>query len=55
MNQSTKVVPLPKSRWVNHPHYPEFDLNPGWANAWWMHFWIPSCMLAHGLANTDGI
>ena len=55
INQSPKIIPLPKSRWVNHPHYDEFTKNPNWANAWWMHFYIPSCMLFHGLANTDGI
>jgi hypothetical protein len=40
---------------VNHPHYGEFTSNPAWAAQWWMHFYIPSCMLFHGLANTDSI
>jgi hypothetical protein len=55
INRAPKVIPLPKSRWVNHPHYPEFNTNSNWANKWWMHFYIPSCMLYHGLADTDGI
>lgn len=55
MNLSTRVIPLQKERWVNHPHYREFETDAGWAAKWWMHFYIPSCMLAHGLANTDGI
>jgi hypothetical protein len=55
MNRSPKVIPLPKGRWVNHPHYPEFTTNPVWAAQWWMHFYIPSCMLFHGLTNTDSI
>lgn len=54
-SRSPKIIPLPKSRWVNHPRYPEFTSNPGWAAAWWMHFYIPSCMLYHGLANTSSI
>jgi hypothetical protein len=55
INQSPKIIPLPKSRWKNHPHYEEFTQKPVWANAWWMHIYIPSCMLFHGLSNTDGI
>jgi len=55
IGQSPKVIPLPKSRWVNHPHYGEFTTNAVWAAQWWMHFYIPSCMLLHGLSNTDGI
>jgi hypothetical protein len=55
VNRSPKLIPLPKERWINHPHYSEFKANPNWANSWWMHFYIPSCMLYHGLANTDGI
>lgn len=55
IGQAPSVVPLPKSRWVNHPHYGEFKTNPVWAGQWWMHFYIPSCMLLHGLTNTNGI
>ena len=55
INQSPKIVPLPKSRWLNHPHFDEFKTKAAWAAAWWMHFYIPSCMLYHGLANTDSI
>jgi hypothetical protein len=55
INQTPKLIPLPKSRWVNHPHFPEFTTNAIWAAQWWMHFYIPSCMLRHGLANTDSI
>lgn len=55
INQSPKIIPLQKSRWVNHPHFDEFKKKPAWAESWWMHIYIPSCMLFHGLANTDGI
>src|SRR5262249_32288443 len=55
INRSPSLVPLPKARWVNHPHFSEFQTNTFWANQWWMHFYIPSCMLHHGLANTDNI
>ena len=55
MNRSPKVIPLPKSRWVNHPLFGEYQTNAGWAAAWWLHFVIPSCMLRHGLATTEGI
>jgi hypothetical protein len=55
ISQPSKIIPLPKSRWVNHPRYAEFTTNAGWAAQWWMHFYIPSCMLFHGLANTDSI
>lgn len=55
INRSPKLIPLPKERWINHPHFPEFKTMPAWANSWWLHFYIPSCMLHHGLANTDGI
>jgi hypothetical protein len=55
ISQSPSVVPLPKARWVNHPHYLEFTTNAVWAAQWWMHFYIPSCMLFHGLTNTNGI
>jgi hypothetical protein len=55
ISQSPSVVPLPKARWVNHPHYLEFTTIAGWAAQWWMHFYIPSCMLFHGLSNTNGI
>jgi len=49
------LIPLPKGRWANHPHFAEFTTNAAWAASWWMHFYIPSCMLRHGLANTDSI
>jgi hypothetical protein len=55
ISQSPSVVPLPKARWVNHPHYLEFTTKADWAAPWWMHFYIPSCMLFHGLTNTNGI
>jgi len=55
ISQPSKIIPLPKSRWVNHPRYAEFTTNAVWAARWWMHFYIPSCMLFHGLANTDSI
>jgi hypothetical protein len=55
VNRSPSLIPLPKERWVNHPLYYKFKADPGWANSWWMHFYIPSCMLHHGLANTDGV
>jgi hypothetical protein len=55
INRSPKLIPLPKERWVNHPHFIEWTANPSWSSQWWMHFYIPSCMLRHGLANTDSI
>ena len=55
IHQSPRVMPLFQKRWVNHPHYGEFTSNPAWAAQWWMHFYIPSCMLFHGLTNTDSI
>ncbi|MFZ0959165.1 MAG: hypothetical protein WAN60_22685 [Candidatus Sulfotelmatobacter sp.] len=55
IHQSPRIMPLFQKRWVSHPHYREFTSNPVWAAQWWMHFYIPSCMLFHGLANTDSI
>jgi hypothetical protein len=51
LGRSPKIVPLPHDRWVNHPHFPEYKTNV----KWWLHIFIPSCMLRHGLACTDGI
>jgi hypothetical protein len=50
-----ELVALPQSRWVKHPQYFEFKKSPTWAASWWMHFYIPSCMLYHGLSTTNGI
>lgn len=55
ISRNPAIVPLPKERWVAHPLYASFKTNPVWAAAWWLHFYIPSCMLLHGLASTDGI
>ena len=55
VNRQPFLIPLPKPRWVNHPHYGEFKSNASWANSWWMHFYVPSCMLQHGLANISTI
>jgi len=55
ISRSPKIIPLPKSRWVSHPRFVEFKANPIWAEQWWMHFYIPSCMLFHGLSETDSI
>ena len=55
ISQTPKIIPLPKARWVNHPLFGKFKTDSAWANQWWLHFYIPSCMLSHGLANTDGI
>jgi hypothetical protein len=44
------VIPLPKSRFKKHPNYRE--LRGG--DMWWLHHYIPSCMLTHGLVKTTG-
>jgi len=44
-------VPLPKSRWKAHPKFRE---DKG-GDMWWLHHYIPSCMLQHGLASTFSI
>ncbi len=45
---SPMFVPLPKSRWQSHPNYREYK--DGERN--WLHYYIPTCMLQHGLAMT---
>lgn len=55
IHQSPRIMPLFQKRWVNHPLYRQFQSDPVWAAQWWLHFYIPSCMLFHGLANTDSI
>lgn len=48
MTGSPMFVPLPKSRWKNHPNFREHRNG----ETWWLHHFIPSCMLQHGLAMT---
>lgn len=48
MTGSPMFIPLPKSRWKNHPNFREHRNG----ETWWLHHFIPSCMLQHGLTMT---
>jgi hypothetical protein len=41
-------VPLPPSRWRGHARLPQ-----GRPGGWWMHHYIPTCMLKHALISTS--
>jgi hypothetical protein len=43
-------VPLPHQRWISYPLYP-----PKPPDGEWLHYFIPTCMLHHGLAVTPDI
>jgi len=44
MGASPSLIPLPKSRWKN------YNVQAALADMWWLHYFIPSCMLQHGLS-----
>lgn len=44
-------VPLPHQRWTSYRHYPP----TGAPDGNWLHHFMPTCMLHHGLAVTGGI
>ena len=53
MSQHPGIVPLPYSRWVNYgPHLADAVPGDNTAHTWWLHYFIPACMLQHGLENT---
>lgn len=43
------IVPLPRSRWKS------YNVNAVLDDMWWLHYFIPSCMLQHGLTMTTGL
>jgi hypothetical protein len=43
-------VPLPHPRWISYSFYP-----PAPPDGNWLHHYIPTCMLHHGLTVTNGI
>ena len=40
----------PSSAGKNHPEFRSY--NTAWGLAWWLHNYIPTCMLQHVLENT---
>jgi len=51
MTGNPSRVPLPPPRWVGHNRYgPQY--NPE-INEHWLHHFIPTCMVQHGLVSTD--
>lgn len=49
LNSNPARIPLPFSRWVNHGWY------HGTGDPNYLHHFIPTCMLHHGLASTPGL
>ena len=50
---NTRHICLPIQRWKNHPELRSY--NTPWGLAWWLHNYIPTCMLQHALENTRGL
>jgi hypothetical protein len=50
MNINPAYIPLPRSRWSSYPVRAQLS-----SNEYWLHFFIPTCMLTHGLAMTTAI
>ncbi|MCB1805056.1 MAG: hypothetical protein KDK04_05490 [Candidatus Competibacteraceae bacterium] len=50
MTMNPARVPLAHERWISHPNYPQAR-----PDEHWLHHYIPTCMLHHGLSMTPGI
>ena len=50
---NTRHICLPIQRWKNHPEFHSYPTP--WGLAWWLHNYIPTCMLQHALENTRGL
>lgn len=44
------IVPLPFARWRTHPNIRQAA---AMGQGWWLHHYIPTCMLYHGLVSCD--